>query len=59
MYMEIISIEIFAINFYNKCKGAFFMRIINVKNIKEKYFNYVYEIYSNKINWRKKCIIKK
>ena len=36
-------------------KMSYNTRYYNVK----KYFNYVYEIYSTKINWRKKCIIKK
>lgn len=46
MYMEIIYIEIFAINFYNRYKGAFIMRIIkyDINKILKKNYRKVIDI---------------
>ena len=56
MYMEIISIEIFAINFYNKCKGAFIMRIIkyDINKILKKELQKSYRYFIKECNNSKK-----
>lgn len=56
MYMETISIEIFAINFYNKCKGAFIMRIIkyDTNKILKKELHKSYRYFIRECNNSKK-----